>query len=338
MLKSIAALGADTLFRYLNRSKLLVVMYHGVTENVYTPPVWTQLPVETFRSQLKFLREKYHLVTLREVTDALSSGAALPKQSALITFDDGLRNNYSVAFPVLKEMGIPATVFLTVDMIGTKEIFWFDELYLLLVAAAKKHVAFVPPHDWLNDYLHCGRIWDAYAILVESLKRVGSDARGASMATFRDVVGDDLGDLRADFGLLGWHEVEIMYTSGLVDFGVHTATHRILSELTEVELEREVSLSRRTLEAKLGSAVRTFCFPNGRPGVDFNPGHLEYLRNNGYLCAFTTRGSLFSLHHDDPMSIGRIPAGNDETSDTAFFRLSVSGAVGCLRSLLFWRK
>jgi peptidoglycan/xylan/chitin deacetylase (PgdA/CDA1 family) len=133
--------------------------------------------------------------------------------------------------------------------------------------------------------------------------------------------------------LLDWEEVRTMQRSKLVEFGVHTATHRILSELKQEEWEREIVAPKRVLERELSTEAATFCFPNGRPLVDFRPEHLDYLRDAGYVCAFTTESALFDLHGGDPMSIGRVAAGNDSTSETDYFRLSTSGAIQFLKTV-----
>jgi len=105
-------IGVDRLFRFLNRDKLLVLMYHGVTEQEHDPPVWTQLPVALFRDQMAFLRDHYRVLSLEECLAAHNRGGRLPERSALITFDDGDHSFASQAFPVLKKYRLPVTLFL----------------------------------------------------------------------------------------------------------------------------------------------------------------------------------------------------------------------------------
>ena len=326
-------LGADALFRRVNKEKLLVVMYHGVSASAPSP-IWTQLPVAVFRRQLEFLRRNYRVLALSEVVDAVRGNRSLPERAALITFDDGLRNNLTVAFPVLEELAIPATVFLTVDAIGTREILWVDELYLLLCEAAACGVAPEVFEGAATRHLRAGRIWESYQVLVEALKRSGSAPRNEAMNRLRNLLPAGLCDRSHDFALLDWDEVRALQRSKLVEFGVHTATHRILSELQPHEWERELVAPKKTLEQELGVEAATFCFPNGRPLLDFRSEHLEFLRNAGYACAFTTENALFDLRGGDPLSIGRIPAGNDSTSEADYFRLNTSGALGFLKTAL----
>ena len=327
VLKGLVFSGADRLFRRLNRHRLLVVMYHGVTRQSYRPPVWTQLPLPVFRNQLEFLRRHYRLVSLSEVVQALSRGAPLPERAALITFDDGLKNNFSVAFPVLKELGLPAAIFLTVDLIGGGDMFWFDELYLLIREGGDRGAALELPGVGAQRHYLAGELWQAYEACVEAAKRAGPEMRRALLQELRRQVPLERERHLADFGLLDWDEVREMERSGLVGFGVHTATHRILSELDDHELADEVLAPRKRFAAELGREPESFCFPNGQPGVDFAPRHQEFLRCGGYLCAFSTEQDLFDRSRGDLMGIARIHAGNDGSSDPDYFRLNTAGAL-----------
>ena len=328
----------DRLFRYLNRNKLLVVMYHGVTSMPYSPPVWTQLPVDVFKRQLLFLRENYRVVTLAEVVSALAGEGTLPDRAALITFDDGIKNNYSVAFPILKELSLPASIFLTVDMVGTRELLWFDELYLLIQEGGGNGTPLVLPGAGATEQYLRGDWWGGYVICVESLKRVGAQARNALLQGLRERVTVDKERWLEDFGLLDWEDVVVMERSGLVSFGVHTATHRILSELTDGEFSAEVLTPRETLMQRTGKEVSSFCFPNGRPGLDFEAKHQEFLRDCGYRCAFTTENGLFDWRSGEPMRIGRVAAGSDGASDPSYFSLNTSGAVSFIKRLVGARR
>lgn len=326
--------GVARLFRYINRKKLLVVMYHGVTINDYTPAIWTQLPLEKFRQQLAFLCAHYTPVSLIEVTASINGGTPLPKRAVLITFDDGLKNNYSVAFPVLQELNVPAAIFLTVGLIGSEEILWFDELYFLLQEAVELGISPDLPEASALALLQSGQVWDAYLVTVEALKRVGLSKRMQHMAKLKVEVPLDRDRLLNDFGLLSWDEVRTMHRSGLAEFGVHTASHRILAELADDEWEQEIIVPKQIIEKELNTEASAFCFPNGKPQIDFRQTQLTPLRKTGYSCAFTTENALFDWTVGDSMSIGRVPAGNDATSDAAYFPLNASGALHLVRKMV----
>jgi len=328
----LVASGVDVLFRYLNRNKLLVVMYHGVTLNAYNPPVWTHLPVDKFRLQLGFLKSHYSIVSQEQVLDALDGKIVLPPNAALITFDDGYKNNFDVAFPVLQEMEVPATIFVTVDQIGSDNLLWFDEVYLLLHTKVINNNDLPFINELASDLFRSGQTWDAYCVTVESLKHSGEDARENYLQELRKVIATKDIAKYEDFCLLGWDDVLNMRDSGLISFGVHTATHRILTDLARDEWEQEISAPRIKLEKYLCLPVRTFCYPNGRPGIDFHDEHISYLKDCGYSCSFTTKSDLFSFTENDSMQIGRIPAGNTILSNSFYFRLHCSGVITYIRN------
>lgn len=325
--------GVARFFRRINRKKLLVVMYHGVTSRTYTPQVWTQLPLKTFCSQLEFLRSHYKPVPLRNIIAAINGECVLPERALLLTFDDGLSNNYSCAFPVLQQLNMPAAIFLTVDLIGTEQLLWFDELFFLLQGALSADIKPGLDNQEAEYLLHRNELWRAYQLVVEKLKRADAVQRTQFMTRLRTAVPLDCTSLRKDFGLLTWDEVRVMHQSGLVEFGVHTATHRILSGLAKHEWEQEITAPRQILENELQNEVAAFCFPNGRPGIDFDTADLAGLRKAGYACSFSTKNGLHDWSVDDSMSICRVPAGNDGTSDPACFSLNTSGALQFMKAM-----
>src|SRR5690242_2555715 len=80
------------------------------------------MPLHLFRAHLESLRRRFDLVDLEEV-----AAAPAPRRLAL-TFDDGYRGIYDNAFPLLQEWGIPATIFLVTDRIGSSEPLWWDKV------------------------------------------------------------------------------------------------------------------------------------------------------------------------------------------------------------------
>lgn len=328
---SLLTVRMDRLLRFVNRDKLMVVMYHGVTRRSYDPPVWTQLPLEVFRGQLEFLKAHYTIITLERLLDAIRGRAELPQRAALLTFDDGLMNNFTMAFPLLKGLDIPATIFLTSDFIGTSEIFWFDELYLLLRQLHRQGGTVSDPVLTLGDDLP--KVPEGefpYFSLVNWMKHLPSPRRTEILDRLRQRFPLDIAPYREDFCLLGWDEVKDMHASGLVDFGVHTAHHQILTTLDEPGLRREVLGSRDTIERHLGRPVLSFCYPNGQPGEDFTREHEEFLAASGFLCAFSTQNGLWHVGEDN-FALRRIQIGNDGTSDPDYFRLNTAGVIDIAR-------
>ncbi|MEN8140609.1 MAG: polysaccharide deacetylase family protein [Thermodesulfobacteriota bacterium] len=325
-------LGVDSLWRYFNRNRLLIITYHGVYDKFdrQAIPLFTHLNANLFRSHLQFLSKHYQLISLSELVGCIKEGRPWPEGAALITFDDGFRNNYDVAFSVLQEFEVPAAIFLTVGFIGTERLLWFDELFLMLCQS-------LPSEDTWGEVAAClGRlptsksVEEQYPIFSEMFKGLPNDERLERLARLRKRLPAEESSLRDNFKMLTWEQVLEMKSSGLVEFGVHTATHRIVSGLCPDELEGEVVEPKKKMEGRLNCKVETFCYPNGIPDVDFLSQHEEFLMENGYQCAFSTKEGI------NPASarvsrLARIPVGSDITGDLPFFRLKTSGVLGGAR-------
>src|SRR5262249_19633000 len=106
-LQALKATGAFAPFRIANRRKALILMYHRFTNDGH-PRATT---AESFREQLDYLRARYDLISLSTLANLLNSRGELPPRLASITIDDGYRDAYEVALPVLKQKRVPATLF-----------------------------------------------------------------------------------------------------------------------------------------------------------------------------------------------------------------------------------
>lgn len=110
-----------TFFR--RRRGVLVLLYHRVTDQL--PPHELAVPVAAFRRQMEYLAKNCDVLSMDGLLQVLAGRAASAgpggsgRPKVVITFDDGYRDNYTNAYPVLKELGLPATIFLITGMIGT---------------------------------------------------------------------------------------------------------------------------------------------------------------------------------------------------------------------------
>ncbi|OPY58766.1 MAG: Poly-beta-1,6-N-acetyl-D-glucosamine N-deacetylase precursor [Pelotomaculum sp. PtaU1.Bin035] len=104
--------------------KGLIIAYHRVNSSGKDPMA---VSVENFRSQMRYFYDKgYTSITLEDYSIRMGQ-SDLPRKSLIVTFDDGYRDNYLFAFPILKQYGFSATIFLTVNYIGTDNTFSMDK-------------------------------------------------------------------------------------------------------------------------------------------------------------------------------------------------------------------
>jgi peptidoglycan/xylan/chitin deacetylase (PgdA/CDA1 family) len=92
-----------------------IIMYHSVDDE----DSLISTPTKMFRAQMEYLRDNnISVISLKELYEALEAPGALPKKAVALTFDDGFEGVYENAFPILKEFGYPATLFVVTDSVG----------------------------------------------------------------------------------------------------------------------------------------------------------------------------------------------------------------------------
>jgi peptidoglycan/xylan/chitin deacetylase (PgdA/CDA1 family) len=219
--------GLDRLIAPLHRqagSIASIVMYHRVHPDGRGPDWW--LTQSAFRAQLRHLTRHYRVMPMAEMAEMLIAGAPLPPRAVAVTFDDGYRDNYTQAFPVIRETGCPTTIFLTAGLIETRETLWWDKLLYVVGRTTmsrgevdevfQRHA--VPPPDWRGPDVE-------QAVLALKRRREGEMQREV------DIIAAELGvdpTANSDDFMMTWDEAREMVESGLVTMGAHTMSHRNL--------------------------------------------------------------------------------------------------------------
>jgi len=259
-----------------------VLTYHRVNDE--RDAFFGGTPVAVFARQMEHVARHYDVVSLEEAVEAIRTGSVAGRM-AVVTFDDGYRDNYSHAFPVLRTLGIPATIFLATDAIGTGRAIWHDRVF----SAFRETVC-----TTLDDFGYGSTMFPLRNVAekLRAQSRVLDWLRAQDEWTRLELIDRlvkrlEVADRREVPGLmLAWDEVREMHARGIA-FGSHSVTHPILSRVRPERLREEIVDSKRCIEQKLGVKIQTFAYPNGRPS-DFGEGTKRCLREAGYTCAVTT--------------------------------------------------
>src|SRR5262247_2616423 len=123
--------GAFAPFRWAHRHQALVITYHRFSECEGGAPI----SARAFAEQVKYLAAHYTLVPLSRLTGCLRK-RELPPRLAAITIDDGYRDAYEIAFPILRENRAPATVFVVTEFVEGAAWLWTDKARYLTAAAS----------------------------------------------------------------------------------------------------------------------------------------------------------------------------------------------------------
>ncbi len=272
--------------RMLRPRHLLIVCYHGLRSD-HAPEDWLLVSVRDFRRQLEWLSAHYRMLPLTEGVERLAAGA-LPGPSACITFDDGYRNNLTLGLPVLRQLKISATVFLTTSLIGSAHSIWTVEVDHQVVASTSPslelpdgtRVTLPAAHE--ERVAIARRVKDACKAMPHAERRQYLQQLAAEAGVRAAVP--------AAFQMLTWPEVTALQEGGLVSIGAHTATHEILSTLPNQAVEEEIRGSIEAVQSQPNVAP-VFAYPNGRP-QDFDERSIAILRHLGVRAALTTTAGV----------------------------------------------
>ena len=329
VLRAASAVGADAASRFLRRDALLVVNYHGLRADTNPRRAWLLLSREQFVEQLRYVTRHYEVRPVDDAVAAMRAGT-LTKPTACITFDDGYRNNLTIGLPVLRELGIPATIYLPTGLIGTDARLWTTRIDLAFAASRADRVALdelgLPPCSLGDRERNATERERAGYRVKEKLKTLPASQRAGLVDLLLDRLEVQAHDDGGDFAFMNWDEVACLGRSGLVTFGGHTVHHEIVSRLDDAAVDREVTESVERARAT-GYASETFAYPNGRAD-DFDARAGKALGRLGVGTAFTTIDGL-NRPGTPPFALRRAVVGADWSLDT--FRFHVSGLASGLR-------
>ncbi len=262
-------------------SKFGILCYHRVgTEGA---PLFSRLDPQVFEAQMKYVRKRYRLVSLEQLCREIANGDPV-EPSLAITFDDGYRDLYTHAFPVLRKYEIPATIYLIGRSMETGESPWYDRIFVALEHATGSSIEVEMDliHQFALTSIAARRqaAWEIVCFL-----RTISDARRRNWCLAFEAIMKPPQD-KLEGRMLDWNQVRSMQAAG-ISFGAHTMTHPSVAQVEAANLGKELKASRSLLEAGLDVPVEDFAYPFGKIS-DCLSANDDYLAQCGYRSAVTT--------------------------------------------------
>jgi peptidoglycan/xylan/chitin deacetylase (PgdA/CDA1 family) len=337
------------LYRLIFRNRAaLVLMYHRVPSRSEMRNSLSQSGMivsdETFRYQVEYLSKAYRTIPLAELADRLVSDN-IDRSYCAITFDDGWRDNYTGAYPALKQLGIPATVFLSTGLIGTDRLFWPERLTRALLESTGNRREFLTGFADIERRIidQVLRILDeserhARLVLIdgliEDMKDIDSQAREKFIEALENALDQSTSRERFSRQALNWDEVREMRDHG-ISFGGHTVNHVILTNVPPDIARSEIRESREALRNNLDEEITLFAYPNG----NWNDEVKSMVEQAGYRIAVLAENAL-NDSSTDPLLIGRLnvhegtSAGPNGKFSKAVFACEINGVTSALRKIL----
>lgn len=279
-----------------DRGRLTILMYHRVVEQLdplspYTPTA------EVFDRHMETLANGFKVLPLSEAIERLRN-SSLPRRAACVTFDDGYRDNYTVAAPVLKRYGLPATIFVSTGFLDGGRM-WNDSVIEAVRGASGSLINArdigLGVHAIGDDSARSATI----AKLLDQLKYLPIAERSEKVTDLCAIIG---AVLPTDL-MLSTEEVRAARHAN-IEIGGHTVNHPILTQIDDRQARSEIADSKAHLEQILREKITLFAYPNGRPNQDYLVRHAAMVKEAGFVAAVSTASGA-AKHDSDLFQLPR---------------------------------
>jgi peptidoglycan/xylan/chitin deacetylase (PgdA/CDA1 family) len=318
------ALPALQMLRRLWRDDLRILAYHRVLDIDDLARFKFDLEVVSassrqFREQLEWIAAHFNPVAFSDVVAALDGGPPLPHDAVLVTFDDGYDDNYRIAFPILRELGLSATFFVSTGHIDSGMPYAYDWLVYMICVTAADRVAIpelgidvaLPP-----SLVARRRIAEA---VLERVKRADDVMQRATIARLER----EWNLPRAphpDCRPMTWEAIAEMQDGGM-EIGSHGVHHRMLAKLTDEELDYELTASKAALDGHLPRPAEIISYPVGGPDA-YDRRVMEAVARSGYRAACSYVGGTNARAAMSRYALNRLAVERD--MDKAWFSAMVA--------------
>lgn len=269
------------------KNKLTILLYHGVTNKKNNGIVNLQgkhLYKDEFISQMEFINERCSPISIEEWLEMKLNNKPIPEYPTIVSFDDGFKNNKTIAAPVLDHLGIPSVFYISTGVIDNNKMFWVDIIEQCIQFSKTENITIFL--DKKVTYKITSKDQKALALI---------DIKGwckSSRSIEKDRVINELiqetmimpnKDLHDNYKTLSWNDLRQMNKNKLFTIGGHSVTHNILSSVNSIDLEFQISECINQLSNELETKIEHFSYPEGQIS-HFNDEVISVLKNNGIKC------------------------------------------------------
>ena len=289
------------------RNEPRIFVYHRFSESPDPEP--TVIDAATFEWQVRWMKRRFHVQTLGDYIGRVKKTGKIPPRTAVITVDDGYRDFYEIAYPILRKHGLRATFFITVNFLEKKIWLWPDILSFALENTRETEISF--PFDGVSFEVRTGdpiRIREDWETLSDFCTHLDDDKKWEFIRKLLAAARVDLPrEPIAKYAPVTWEQIKEMKGQG-IEIGSHTMNHPVLARVRDERLLREeIAGSMKAIEERIGDRVATFCYPNSMPG-DIDERVVREVKEAGYHGAVFGTGTLF----DDIYRLSRIGVSSEK--------------------------
>jgi len=265
---------------FIGKHVLSILIYHRVLD-CSDPYIRGEIDKHEFESHMRYLSRFFMVISLAEALDRIKSNS-IKKNCAVITFDDGYKNNIRNALPILKKYRMPATFFVSTGFLDGG-LMWNDIIIESLRRTSNNEIDLRDEGLGYYSLKNISERSHAITNIIKKLKYLDSLRRDELVSKIKCLSDVNLPD---DI-MMNEEDISHLARSGM-ELGAHTVTHPILSRISDDDASFEIQKSKHDLESISGGKVFAFAYPNGRPGKDYLYKHVDMVRSAGFSCALST--------------------------------------------------
>jgi peptidoglycan/xylan/chitin deacetylase (PgdA/CDA1 family) len=305
-----------------------ILTFHRVIPLTQKKRIHNHLSLEVSPEQLEstiqfYKTEGYDFVSLDQVYEYLKQGKANNKFVAF-TFDDGYKDNFTIAYPILKKHSIPFTIYITTNFPDYKAILW----WYLLEDTVNKESQLQFTWNGISYNYDCKTVaakemaFDQLRTLIN--QSFEKDSHLNLLTSIFNKSEDQLHEYSKSL-VMSWAEIKTLSEDPLCTIGAHTVNHYPLSRLEEKELLFEIQQSKELIELNIGRPVEHFAYPFGKAN-EASLREFKAVKNLGFKTATTTRvANIFPKHKDYTECLPRISL--NKATDNHVLYLQASGLL-----------
>lgn len=289
----VAALGR----RFRPKNGALILYGHRVEDN--DEGCLQGLRPSWLSEQLDYLSRHYQFLSLSKLLDCYEQQQPIPSKSVVITFDDGFRDNFTNAYPILQRYHVPATVFLVTGCVSSGDLVWPQKVgYLFQKTKVDMfcHETTDEKPVWLRSHSERDLARRVVRNVLGHMPRVERERSLEELCQLLQV------EVPRD-RMLTWDQIETMRKGG-IEFGAHTFSHPLMALQSQEEARWEMEASLHDIQNRLGITRPPFVFPGG----SFTPELVKMAISVGFRCVVQPRVGVRvnSLEVNDQFSLSRV--------------------------------
>lgn len=262
-----------------------------------------------FERQMELLARRFCPVSMDDVLLFLKGAKSLPPRAVAVTLDDGYKDNFQIAAPILNRLGIPAAFYVLVDSVDRSKAPWYCRLRHIFLSSRSRGWR-DPATGTIRELTNSQDRYAAFLAAAEYCAKSDAPTREQHIRDAESSLDPESFPAESEL-MMSWDEARTLARSGHI-VGAHTMTHPNMAYISGDEARAELADSKRKLEKELGETVRHFSYPHPALRPQWNETTLRLTVELGYATAVTTTcGAVWA--GADPFTLPRTYAPREES-------------------------